>query len=287
VIYEKYVNSRFGAILEADQPFTFQDEGDYDSAALLTRDAWWKMYADEPFFLAEEDQDADIDGDFFVGGFDIVGSAIRQGKLLWQISTPSFQNLRFLLEGEANYYRFLSLKADHPLVPTFQIDLLWHTHILTSIQRYNEDCIAIRGEKFHHDDSFDDRTQGSDLDVAFHQTCELWKKNYGTSYRVAGAMYRGEPPSAFFNPSWTPLSLVTALEFNLEGKWSDVHEKIALEEKWADLQDKWKHQAPALDAGGCGGGGCSGGGCSAPANTAGACGGGGCSGGGCSAPAKA
>ena len=78
---------------------------------------------------------------------------------------------------------------------------MWHTHILVSVTKYNADCLKIRGEQFHHDDSFDDRAPGSTLDVAFHTTCRVWRNAYRTNYEVPGAMYHGEPPSWYFNPS--------------------------------------------------------------------------------------
>jgi hypothetical protein len=65
----------------------------------------------------------------------------------------------------------------------------------------NLDCIAIRGEKFHHDDSMDDRTPGALLDPSFQETCRLWEKLDGESYSVPGGMYRGTPPSEFLDPS--------------------------------------------------------------------------------------
>jgi hypothetical protein len=92
------------------------------------------------------------------------------------------------------------------LIPTYQIDLMWHTHILTSVTLYRDDCIAITGSPFDHDDSINDRTAGGRLDVSFQKTAALWKQTYGSDYAVMGGMYRGEPPSEFYDPTWIDTS---------------------------------------------------------------------------------
>jgi len=89
------------------------------------------------------------------------------------------------------------------LVPTYQIDLMWHTHILTSLTNYNADCMRLCGSLLNHDDSINDRSEGSTLNVAFERTCALWKRTYGVAYQVHGGMYRGDPPQLFFTPEWT------------------------------------------------------------------------------------
>jgi Glycine-rich domain-containing protein-like len=89
-----------------------------------------------------------------------------------------------------------------PLVPTNQLDLIWHTHMLKSPQLYNSDCLRIAGMKIHHDDSFNDRTEGGMLEQSFQATSQLWKETYGEDYAVCGGMYRGEPPEEYWDPNW-------------------------------------------------------------------------------------
>jgi hypothetical protein len=113
-----------------------------------------------------------------------------------------------------NYHKFLKLSSTEemslPLVPTYQIDLMWHTHMLWSLRVYHFDCVSIRGEKFHHDDSLNDRTPGATLDLAFEATKKLWEETYNQDYIVDGGMYRGEPPPTYYNaPLW---QLVMATE---------------------------------------------------------------------------
>ena len=63
-------------------------------------------------------------------GFDLVSSAKAQATFLWQVSGPNFQDDAFLLQGAENYSKFLTVSqmaSDFPIVPTYQIDLMWHT----------------------------------------------------------------------------------------------------------------------------------------------------------------
>ncbi len=72
------------------------------------------------------------------------------------MSGPRFANAAFLDEGVANYGRFLDLLRRHPgsfLVPTYQIDLIWHTHMLGSAAAYAADCSRLAGRFINHDDS--------------------------------------------------------------------------------------------------------------------------------------
>ncbi|KAG7343120.1 glycine-rich domain containing protein [Nitzschia inconspicua] len=139
-------------------------------------------------------------------GFDVLSSTERQSNFLWQVSAPNFSDTNFLEEGLVNYRKFLFLKKMSPrdmiIVPTFQIDLFWHTHILSSMAGYYKDCMAIIGSPLHHDDGFDDRTEGGPLDTAYNATKDAWMTLYGEDYHVEGGMYRGEPPSLYYSPEF-------------------------------------------------------------------------------------
>lgn len=208
---------------------------------------WADEYPDEPFFIdndiaapassLEKMEQGTSRGTLH--GFDVIDSATRQATFLWQISTPLYSDPDFLRNAVINYYRFLLLRkvqnqenaTSAPanvdmIVPTFQIDLIWHTHIACSIPDYNRDCFAIIGERFNHDDSYTDREEGSDLDVGFKSTCDLWQRTYETEYTVQGAMYRGEPPPAYFTPPSTiPTATVVSTAPGLLRGWvNEEHE---------------------------------------------------------------
>ena len=230
--YFKYLREEFMGCKNLDldnsdivMPFSFQHcedmnndkkihycnlDSDSEIDAENTRQLWEIYYPDEPFFLQEY-----VNGMMSIPkessklmGFDLLGSIERQALFLWQISSSAFDDESFLKDGVSNYLKFLLLKrmknAEVPiLVPTYQIDLLWHTHMLSSAKLYDIDCRNITGSSFNHDDSLNDRSEGSDLNVAFDKTSKYWLTTYGSQYKVEGGMYRGEPPHNYFTSDWS------------------------------------------------------------------------------------
>ncbi len=240
--YAAYVKKRFFAkeismdtpskkgklyVLDAPLPFSFQlkdnnnngtldlEGGGPDAASCeYTIKRFESMFPNEPFFLNTQSQNLgtkalpqNTNNNITMEGFDLMGSCERQSAFLWQVSGERFRDDAFLLEGVSNYLKFVQLMGQDPrpqyLVPTYQIDLMWHTHILSSIQGYHQDNIRINdGKTLEHDDSLTDRSEGSTLNTNFMATRKLWRTVYGLEYKVPGGMYRGEPPKAFFEPSW-------------------------------------------------------------------------------------
>lgn len=174
-------------------PFLMQTEG-----SSATQTAWAAAYPDEPFFLA----DGGGGGALVLDGFD-VAACERQGTFLWQVSGSRFNDGAFLRDGARRYEQFLRLmRSGAFLVPTYQIDLFWHTHILRSASAYAADTRRLCGCWLPHDDSVNDRAAGSKLNRQFDVTTKLWAEAYGEAYAVAGGMYRGEPPGAYFDATW-------------------------------------------------------------------------------------
>eukprot|EP00543_Licmophora_paradoxa_P003781 CAMPEP_0202441248 /NCGR_PEP_ID=MMETSP1360-20130828/689_1 /ASSEMBLY_ACC=CAM_ASM_000848 /TAXON_ID=515479 /ORGANISM="Licmophora paradoxa, Strain CCMP2313" /LENGTH=551 /DNA_ID=CAMNT_0049056113 /DNA_START=34 /DNA_END=1686 /DNA_ORIENTATION=- len=239
--YQRYCQQTFGVPpLEANPPFTLQidtqseerlgEESEFPTMnedIMETNQLWEQKYPNQPFFLltANNDKEEDLPslgnheeipsssspGSLLLSGFDLLGSTERQAAFLWQVSGEYFDDDSFLHDGLTNYYRFLKLRpraaaSGITLVPTYQIDLMWHTHILSSLQNYNSDCQNIMGSHLHHDDSLTDRSEGSLLNRSFMATQNLWKEAYdGAEYKVEGGMYRGEPPSEYFQHAATGL----------------------------------------------------------------------------------
>jgi len=209
--YERYVQERYHRVLETSPSFVFQADKENAADARRTRNFWHTLYPSEPFFLQESDHqqsfpETDSPGRC-LNGFDLVASAERQSTFLWQVSDFHFQETDFLQDGVKRYYQFLKLpgKQGQSLVPTFQIDLMWHTHILVSLQKYHNDCVKIRGEKLEHDDSLHDHTSSNKLDKAFQQTAKVWKETYGCDYVVPVGTYRDELPSTFYDRRLGPV----------------------------------------------------------------------------------
>jgi len=204
--YRNHCQENFGAILEANPPFSAQMDFKVRATVqecMSTQEIWEQMYPSVSFLENASNPVAVTNS--VACSFDLVGSCERQRDFLYQVTQPQFSEDSFLKDGVTNYYKFLLLSgAGFPLVPTYQIDLMWHTHMLVSQKGYRDDCLSIRGSPFHHDDSLNDRTPGATLDTSFRKTKALWYDTYGTTYTVSGGMYRGEPPTTFYDPEWAP-----------------------------------------------------------------------------------
>ena len=256
ISYERYMQSRFGQMLEATPPFSFQwrpnhkadiseedtaaadtraisnhsnsiqvvyplsntDDILVDAIATNTRNLWAMSYPNEDFDLQPKRfLTSPLPKFEFIQGFDILASATSQKDFWWQVSRPQYTCDTFLKDGVERYYKFLRIpNLRLALVPTYQIDLIWHTHILSSSRLYKHDCMVIRGQPFFHDDSFGngDRSPGQSLDVAFRETCQQWMAMYGTDdyANIPGTLYAGEPPKEYYEQyaTWVPPAAASA-----------------------------------------------------------------------------
>ena len=87
---------------------------------------------------------------------------------------------------EIRYKRFLLLNAtvaDVDIVPTTDVDDMWHYHILDT-QAYAADCLKVFGEFFHHFPYFGLRgpEDAEYLRRAFTETCALYERTFGEPY---------------------------------------------------------------------------------------------------------
>ncbi len=131
----------------------------HGTAAEYTQQLWKQMYPNEPFVGSgcsasshDTAQTANNHTCTKLSGFDVMESCQRQATFLWQVSGDNYQDDTFLRQGVENYLKFLKLMkrggGERPrffLVPTYQIDLIWHTHILYSIRMYHWSCMDIIG----------------------------------------------------------------------------------------------------------------------------------------------
>ena len=108
--------------------------------------------------------------------FDRLKSKNTQGDET--IMTPEDWDL-----SEREYRRFLALKIIHPdtaLVPSKQVDAIWHAHILDT-RAYREDCQAMFGRFMDHYPYFG--VNGEEdykmLQEAFSETIDLYEAQFG------------------------------------------------------------------------------------------------------------
>jgi hypothetical protein len=119
----------------------------------------------------------------------------------WQVGTPTMHDQRFLVEALARYKAFLYLikmnlekGMQRFRVPTYDVDLMWHTHQLHPVT-YCKDMLKLLGKVLEHDDTDADRSEGKKLDVGFTETTAQFESTFGVRYWKAGCMYRGNVPS--------------------------------------------------------------------------------------------
>jgi len=253
--YEEYVVERFNMLLDTTTPFALQyaEAETYSQDSLMTQELWQTEFPNELFF---DDNEAGKIPDpelpvCLLAGFDLSGSSKRQAGFLWQVSTSSFEDIEFLEQGVINYWKFLLLKPRAQqqgkiLVPTYQIDMMWHTHMLSSIAGYNSDCKTIMGSTLHHDDSFVDRSKGGILDLSYQSTKQMWLNEFGTEYVVEGGMYRGEPPASYYSAEWQPTGAPTIVVAHEMGASSTSPNSISPPSKWATVSGVTSDGSPAF-----------------------------------------
>ncbi|KAL9229522.1 hypothetical protein vseg_004980 [Gypsophila vaccaria] len=203
-----------------------------------TEKIWSQMYHDEPFELdltrsyPEEALETGSHNPKFTT-YDLMDAVKRQIRFTYQVSRPHTFDEIFLREAEARYKGFLHLvrtseKKGTTLhcVPTYDIDLMWHTHQLHP-KCYSVDLTEIVGRVLHHDDSIADKTKEKQLEVGSSKTTSHWEDMFGLRYWKAGAMHRGVAP--------TPVTQAPVL-FNNQVEDSSVSEKCGVTIQFASLK---------------------------------------------------
>ncbi|KAG4194812.1 hypothetical protein ERO13_A06G074100v2 [Gossypium hirsutum] len=167
-----------------------------------TEEIWKRMYPYEPYELNMSSQFLkNFINSSMSTHYDLVSAVKRQSPFFYQVSGSHMNDDVFLEGAVARYKGFLHLiKRNWEnskrcfCVPTYDIDLIWHTHQLYPVS-YCKDVMAALGKILEHDDTDSDRTKGKKLDTGFSRTTKQWEDMFGCRYWRAGAMYRGQPPS--------------------------------------------------------------------------------------------
>ncbi|RCK64255.1 hypothetical protein Cantr_10424 [Candida viswanathii] len=126
-------------------------------------------------------------------GEDLVGCVLRQerfvekmNKIDW-LRSPLIYNS--LAESAVRYNRFFEMITDATikliLVPTLDIDLMWHTHQL-SMYGYFRDC---RSSSIHTVIDHDDKIDEGRLDDGFGNTSKIYKERYKDNYSICFCLY--------------------------------------------------------------------------------------------------
>ncbi|KAL6452182.1 GRDP2 Glycine-rich domain-containing protein 2 [Candida maltosa Xu316] len=121
-------------------------------------------------------------------GEDLVSCVMRQSKFIDSMNEFNWLQSPYLSdcidEARIRYDRFFSMLTNpsikEMLVPTLDIDLVWHTHQLM-MYGYFRDCKQSPAHKFiDHNDKVDDEA----LDNGFDYTANEYKKIFGEEYKL-------------------------------------------------------------------------------------------------------
>ncbi|KAG2291168.1 hypothetical protein Bca4012_007119 [Brassica carinata] len=168
-----------------------------------TETLWRRLYPTEPYDLDLINKTtSETERKHTTTTYDLVSAVKRQSTFYYQVSRPHVDNDVFLREAVARYKAFLYLiKRNRErsvklfCVPTYDIDLIWHTHQLHALS-YCKDMTKMIGKVLEHDDTDSDRSKGKKLDTGFSGTTAMWEETFGARYWKAGAMNRGNTPKA-------------------------------------------------------------------------------------------
>ncbi|CAG2245700.1 unnamed protein product [Mytilus edulis] len=153
---------------------------DRSEGLVFTEQLWKQMYPNAPF-CNKDPMSFDIPSDYVSClNYDLEAAVYRQKVFYYQVSLPHYTDNRFLENSIIRYKKFLHMKRSYPdsfIVPCFDIDLIWHTHLLNPLS-YKSDTMLILGEHFGHDDSVNDRTEGSKLCRSMNETQIMWEELY-------------------------------------------------------------------------------------------------------------
>ncbi|CAI7879289.1 unnamed protein product [Closterium sp. NIES-53] len=145
--------------------------------------------------------------------YDLEAAVARQSSFFYQVDRPWMLERQYLQGSLQRYRMFLNLVMLNRgafLTPTYDIDLLWHAHMMC-VAAYTKDSDWLLSRLLGHDDSdampvaaataaasstsntIDSNTRKR-LEWAYRATAQLWDRTYGSPFDRAGAMFRGPAP---------------------------------------------------------------------------------------------
>ena len=134
--------------------------------------------------------------------YNITAAALRQAVFYYQVSLDHYRDPMFLTDAILRYKMYLYLKQRNKetfLVPCYDMDLIWHTHQVHPVP-YQKETTAVLGFVLKHDDSVNDRKEGSKLNNADDVTRRLWQELFKVPFARPGSMFRGNPPKGRLFP---------------------------------------------------------------------------------------
>ncbi|CAL4084069.1 unnamed protein product, partial [Meganyctiphanes norvegica] len=204
---------------------------------------WEANYPDEPWYVLDDPTKSQV----FISGdkqtkmsYDITAAVERQSAFYYQVSLPHHRDDEFLRNSEIRYRQFLALvwaNPTHLIVPTYDIDVLWHTHQVHP-KKYEIDTKALLKKILDHDDSVNQRHRGSKLNTSDRFTRQQWRSSFRSKYSRDGAMFRCEPTKRYIKPLPPSLedSALTSLPIKLRICGEEIDGQLIpkMEQKFVD-----------------------------------------------------
>jgi hypothetical protein len=104
------------------------------------------------------------------------------GRLKGPLSRRSQASLQKLLERYKNFWRLAKQHPDQPLVPSPEIDDMWHLHMLHPVAYYR-DCMDYFGAILDHNPGFGQATeQKREIKELFEKTALLYEDSFSEKY---------------------------------------------------------------------------------------------------------
>ncbi|KAF4440621.1 hypothetical protein F53441_12242 [Fusarium austroafricanum] len=143
----------------------------------------------------------------------------KMNSFMW-IRSPALEGT--IRRGISRYLDFCRLlkMSKTTVVPTLDIDLVWHTHQCTA-KHYGQAMKVLAGKFVNHDDTI----EKPELGDGFEETRRLYRVYFGQEYRVCGC--------------WDCQALLTEIERAMEGGGDVDMDKIAEKVK----EDVFYHRA--------------------------------------------
>ncbi|KAJ0858809.1 putative Glycine-rich domain-containing protein [Helianthus annuus] len=185
----------FGKVLDPGCVVVSSVEG---ACKKQSEEIWSKKYPQERYELNFGDHSIKNDThsrlpDVPSTNYDLISAVKRQSSFYHKVSGAIYREDLYLEEAVKRYKGFLHLvsrnikkKLNNPCVPTYDIDLMWHTHQLYP-RSYCKDAMALVGQMLHHDDTDTDQSKGGKLDVSIKTTTQQWSEMFGSLYWRVGS----------------------------------------------------------------------------------------------------
>ena len=143
---------------------------------------------DEPWTLVESLASQSCSSSNTLYSCDLFASAKKQFDFLFQISRPQFLNEEYLTRSLDRYRRFTQL-ATQPggvefAVPTYDIDLMWHSHMI-DVLSYRNYFLNSAGFVLNHDDGSSSQIEKILL-KKYKETSDAYETTFNMPYVLCG-----------------------------------------------------------------------------------------------------